>query len=301
MSPNKFLAKISLVLLLCASACSLPGRPAMVNRTDQDSTVAIQIQVAGIVAETEAAQTEMAILVASTLTAMMTDTPEFTFTPSDTPSMTSTSTPTFTLTPSIPLASVSANTNCRSGPGTIYEIRGVLNIGETAEVVGKNAAGDTWIIKLPSNPSITCWLWGYYATVVGDVSGLTVYSPPPTPTPRLEFTIVSTGTTFEAGWTIWTVDASVENTGGITWQSWQFVMHDNTSGTDLNGIPVNQFPVPPGTYPASEDLNPGEIGGIYVAPLPYDPAGHSLTITVTLCTQDDLAGTCISRTKTFTP
>jgi uncharacterized protein YgiM (DUF1202 family) len=86
-----------------------------------------------------------------------------------------------TVTPSIPMVSVSKNTNCRIGPGTAYEIVGGLLIGETAEVVGKYQAGAYWVIKNP-NRSGTCWLWGNYATVSGNTSGLPEMTAPPTPT-----------------------------------------------------------------------------------------------------------------------
>jgi hypothetical protein len=78
---------------------------------------------------------------------------------------------------------VSVETNCRSGPGTAYGALGALLVGQSAEVVGRSASSDSWIIKLPSNPAITCWLWGQYATVTGNTGNLPIITPPPTPTP----------------------------------------------------------------------------------------------------------------------
>jgi len=77
---------------------------------------------------------------------------------------------------------VSVDTNCRLGPGTAYAIVGALAVGQSAEVVGRSASSDNWIIRLPSNLAVTCWLWGQYATVTGDTSTLPVITPPPTPT-----------------------------------------------------------------------------------------------------------------------
>jgi hypothetical protein len=65
---------------------------------------------------------------------------------------------------------VSQNTNCREGPSQEFNDVGALTPGQTAEVVGKDTFNNYWIIKLPSNPAITCWLWGQYATVTGDTS-----------------------------------------------------------------------------------------------------------------------------------
>lgn len=75
---------------------------------------------------------------------------------------------------------VSQNTNCREGPGDKFNDLGSLGPGQTAEVVGKDTRDNYWIIKLPGNPEVTCWLWGQYAAVNGDVSLLPDV---PTPTP----------------------------------------------------------------------------------------------------------------------
>ncbi len=106
------------------------------------------------------------------------------------PSLTPTISPT---TPSIPMVSVSANTNCRKGPSIVYDNLAALLVGEEAEVVGKYTVTDPeyWIIK---KGSVTCWLWGEYATVEGDTSNLPEMVPPPTPTPSLTPTATATAT-----------------------------------------------------------------------------------------------------------
>jgi hypothetical protein len=155
-----------MIILLGASACSPQvSGPVLGNAVDT------------AIAETKDVQTSVANAVASTLAAMVTNTPEFTFTPSLTP------TPTFTLTPAFPLISVSVDTNCRTGPGSAYDMVGGLAVGQTAEVIGRDAASQFWLIHNPSNLSVICWLWGKYATVTGDTSGLPIATPPPTPTP----------------------------------------------------------------------------------------------------------------------
>jgi hypothetical protein len=93
-----------------------------------------------------------------------------------------TQTPEFTLTPSVTTVTVSQNTNCRKGPGSQYDINGALLVGQTAEVVGKNTSSNYWIIKTPGSASGTCWLWGQYATVSGDTSAVAEATVPPTPT-----------------------------------------------------------------------------------------------------------------------
>ncbi len=80
-----------------------------------------------------------------------------------------------------PTVTVSVATNCRTGPGQAYPSIYGHPVGVSAEVVGKNTSTNYWIIKIPGSNN-TCWLWGQYATVTGDTSGLQNVAIPPTPT-----------------------------------------------------------------------------------------------------------------------
>lgn len=101
--------------------------------------------------------------------------------PSNTPTITSTATP------SVPMVQVSTNTNCRTGPGVVYDLLNVLLVEDQAEVVGKYTSSSPphWIIK---KNGVTCWLWGEYATVKGNTKNLPEMIPPPTPTPTSTIT-----------------------------------------------------------------------------------------------------------------
>lgn len=166
MSKNKSLLSLSVLLIISLSACNLPSG---------DSTPT----------------PDLALTVTAQATLLQpgafTSTPEFTATtgPSATPG--------FTSTPTVPEVSVSTNTNCRTGPGTQYDLVGGLLVGQTAVVVGKNTSTGYWIINNPGK-SGTCWLWGQYATVSGNTAGLTEYAIPPTPTPTATSTPTATPT-----------------------------------------------------------------------------------------------------------
>jgi len=109
-------------------------------------------------------------------------------TQTETLSSTMTSMATITLTPTSEkaLVSVSVDTNCRSGPGTIYDYIGALLVGEQAEVVGRSDDGQYWIIKNPDRDG-ECWLWAQYAEIMGQVAELPLYTQPPTPTPSFDW------------------------------------------------------------------------------------------------------------------
>jgi hypothetical protein len=131
----------------------------------------------------------------------------------NTPAGLSTFTPTITLTPtsvptgtsSVPMVSVSVDTNCRTGPGVVYDYVTGLLVGEKAEVVGKytSVSPTYWIIK---KGSITCWLYGQYATVEGDISGLPEMVPPPSPTPVPTDTPTATPTTPSASGDLYIIE-----------------------------------------------------------------------------------------------
>jgi len=159
---KKFLA-ITFIIILATAACNLPSQAPGTSTPSPDA----------------AGETVTALLLTLTAeTSQPTDTPI----PSSTPFPSQTPTITLTSTPTVPVVRVSTDTNCRTGPGVVYDRVGVLLVGEQAVVVGKFSAGNYWIINNPDS-SGTCWLWGEYATVSGNTGGLPEYTAPPTPTP----------------------------------------------------------------------------------------------------------------------
>ena len=102
-----------------------------------------------------------------------TDTPS----PTDTPAPADTAIPTNT--PSVPIISVTTNTNCRYGPGTVYDPPvDTFLVGETAEVYGRDAGSDFYYI------SKGCWVWTNYVVLQGgNLGSVPVMTAPPTPTP----------------------------------------------------------------------------------------------------------------------
>jgi len=80
------------------------------------------------------------------------------------------------------MVSVSVATNCRTGPGVAYDYLTALLVGEKAEIVGKytSVSPPYYVVKIGS---VTCWLWGEYAIVEGDLSTVPEMVPPPSPTP----------------------------------------------------------------------------------------------------------------------
>jgi len=84
-----------------------------------------------------------------------------------------------------PMVRASSEINVRGGPGVEYPLAGALGTGETAQLLGKNAAGDWWEVALATGGS--GWVYGQLVETAGDVStvavALNIPTPPPTPVP----------------------------------------------------------------------------------------------------------------------
>lgn len=171
---------LSLVLLL--QACNMPGTSAGddLSADERAQTIVAETLAAGGGGEGNGADDGGGN--GSAAEPSLTTAPSPTATETLVPTFTLTATITLTPTLSTPMVSVSVDTNCRTGPGKIYDYIGALLVGEEAEVVGQSMDGLYWIIKNPDRAG-ECWLWANYATVNGPIAGLPKYTPPPTPTP----------------------------------------------------------------------------------------------------------------------
>lgn len=276
---------ISVVVLLTVSlACSqstplAPSDPNALN-TSIAQTVAAR--------QTEAALNNPA-------TATFTNTPE---TPTLTLEPTLSATPDFTPTSETPMISVSQDTNCRVGPGSVYEKVGMLLVGETAEVVGREPKGEYWYIRNPDEGAEYCWVWGEYATVTGNILPLLYMSPPPPPV--TSFTLSFAG--LEKCTTTWWVDLKLVNSSGVLFKSVSISLSDadtlTVTSQDANGF-MNKDGC--GTSNTANTLVAGGTVTVSSPPFGYNPSGHTLTARVTACTDADLTGTCVKQELTFKP
>lgn len=241
----------------------------------------------------------------------------------ETETASSTSTQTVTLTPtltsivtSIPATiavtiptgavqiSVSVPTNCRVGPGEGYRRVGALQVGEFAEVVGRNSTGNYWIIRNPTRAGETCWLWGQYASLTGDTSALPVFTPPAPPataTPTADFDVfyerLERCTT-----TGWWVDINVENLGGQSFRSIALTIEDRDNGT-IHSLSTNGFIDRTGcSESATYDSLPPDADRTVSSPVfTYDPTGHRLRATIRMCSNTGQGGKCVAETVNITP
>ena len=77
-------------------------------------------------------------------------------------------------------AEVVINANCRSGPGTMYQVVSGYFSGEKVNLVGVNPDGDWWVVRI-SQSGGECWIWGQLLSLDTAAQALPVYPVPPTP------------------------------------------------------------------------------------------------------------------------
>lgn len=81
-----------------------------------------------------------------------------------------------TLIPSEPVLTINNPTNCRSGPGTSFQLITAFNPGTKLNILGKDTADNYWLVQLPQSQD-TCWASGDYATASGNFASLPDVTP----------------------------------------------------------------------------------------------------------------------------
>ncbi|MEZ4675625.1 MAG: SH3 domain-containing protein [Caldilineaceae bacterium] len=80
-----------------------------------------------------------------------------------------------------PMVVVSTGLNMRSGPGIDYAVIGALSAGDSAQILGKNEAGNWWQVQ--GSDGSQGWLYGPLVQTSGDTAAVAVVLNIPTPPP----------------------------------------------------------------------------------------------------------------------
>ncbi|MFN8458375.1 MAG: PKD domain-containing protein [Anaerolineae bacterium] len=89
------------------------------------------------------------------------------------------------LPPSVAQLATTANLNVRSGPGTSYDVLGVLLLSQQAEIIGRNADATWWQVKFAGAKQGFGWVSAQFAQAnnIGNVPIVNAPAPPPPPAP----------------------------------------------------------------------------------------------------------------------
>jgi len=270
-----------MIIILIASACNLPGGT---STEEPDAQSAAEMTLTAISLENTPTESQ----------------PTFTPLPSLTPTLESTSTPSFTNTPTFAYVTLSEGTNCRSGATTQFDILETFPPNITIEVVGKHPFDNYYYVRSPNNPSLYCWMWGFYATGA-NLQNVPVMTPPPTPTPGpvpdFSAEYVDTGKCIG-----WYSRFNLTNTGAFTFKSSSVQVTDTVSNDTqvktLNGFQGVDSCI---ATPITSELKSGEAF-IVTAPVPsVTPGSHKYSASIILCTELDQSGQCVTVVVEYTP
>ena len=290
-----FLLSLVLIMILLSS-CSLPLDEILGESGEQVGTS---------VARTVAAQSK------GEESAQDSQAPADTETPAPAPSATATRGPTDTVTqpptatltptPEDVLVNVTGDTFCRTGPGSVYDQQSILNTDQTSEILAKDPTGSFWYINNPDSEG-ECWIWGNYATPQGPTDQLPVYTPPPSPTPSLNFSAdLHSWDGVAGGVYLWFV---IKNTGGVPlesvtttvkskWTTGGGTVKNQTVTSTYNKFADKSLPIPPNLNNAA----PGDT--VYTSSDRNNTiTSSSIQVTMTICSQDNLNGECLTRNFT---
>jgi hypothetical protein len=260
---------------------------------------------------TETVQAAAPTAIPPTNTLSPTETPLPTETPAPTESPSPTETPVLTATtpavitptsgPTSASSGASAHVNqatyCRDEPSNHSASIFTALAGTDLNIVSQTTVKNYVIVQNPDNPTQTCWLWTKYVTVNGDLSGLPVVSPHPTKAMDFVLNFYQ-----EEYCTSWELSFKIVNTGPTTLQSYKIEIKDITA--KVTKTTSNNFFDKGYGCSVSKDvanLVPGQAGFFHAEEFPYDPFGDEMTATVTMCSQDNQSGDCVSQEINFTP
>lgn len=260
-------------LALILSACNLPSG---------DSTSEAP-------APTEPLTTEALAIEATTTPTQPTETPAATATETLTPE------PSATATAEPPKAQVVRKSNCRTGPGGLYELVATYEVGQTLEVVAKDLGGGYWFVKNPDKPEEQCYLMAQNIDIGGDTTALPKFTPPPSPTaaPYVKVSFKKFDTCDGVDFALFVV----ENAGSVPFRSVYVKVTNQKSGKSVEqGLNAFDLRVRCVLAKNIAPLDPGETG--YVASPPFKWSGHGgrLRAVIMACTEQNLKGTCVTQT-----
>jgi len=119
----------------------------------------------------------------------------------------------------------------------------------------------------------------------------------PTPAPVFEAEYTSLDTC-----TGWWVEFKLRNTGSIPFQSAGIVVRDTVTEVTLSNLTDGFVDINGCLITNTRDtLGPNKTTIVSAPAFTYDPTGHKINATITLCSDTGQNGTCVTRKIKFTP
>ncbi|HEX5809746.1 MAG TPA: hypothetical protein VFY25_13855 [Anaerolineales bacterium] len=260
--------------MLALTACNMPGNIA--------TEIATETREATEMVDLAATRTRSAGLTpSSTSTAAATET----LTPE----------PSATFTPEPPKAEVVRETNCRIGPGGMYDLIAKYQVGQQLDVVAKDLGGGYWFIQNPEKPEEQCYLMAQNIKISGETTALPKFTPQPSPTaaPYFELSFKKFDICEGVNYALFTV----ENVGSASFRSVYIKVINQKADKSVEQA-FNAFDLRVKCVLAKNiaPLDPGGTGYVYSPPFKWSGTGENLRAIIMACTEKNLKGSCITQT-----
>jgi hypothetical protein len=268
---------LPLILALAALACNLPVSSPTPEGPTQHLQPMIEASATFDLAATQTRQAELLPTQTSTVTEP----------PLPQPSATSAM--------KAPKAKVNRETNCRVGPGGMYDLVATYQAGQMLDILATGLAQGYWFVQNPEKPEEQCYLMTQNVTISGDTSALPKFTPQPSPTPPPYFEAkfkkidACNGNRF--------ANFSVENTGNVDFRSAYIKVTDTKANKSVEQA-LNVFDLYVGCTLAKNisPLDPGDTGYVPSPAFTWNIHEDRLKAVIMLCSEKDLKGICVTRT-----
>lgn len=216
-------------------------------------------------------------------------------TPSETPTATLTLEPSATSTPEPPRAEVVRESNCRIGPGGLYDLVAKYQVGQMLNVVAKDLGGGYWFVQNPEKLEEQCYLLAQNIRISGDTNVLPKFTPLPSPTaaPYFEVSFKKFDTCENRDYVIF----NIENLGSFAFRSAYIRVINQKSGESVEQA-FNAFDLKAKCVLIKNiaPLDPGKSGYVYSPKFKWSGHGEKLRVIIMACTEKNLKGSCVTRT-----
>lgn len=202
-----------------------------------------------------------------------------------------------TPTPTLAVDTITAviDTNCRQGPGGNFQVISGLRAGRTAEVYGRDFAGNWWFIQRPGGKANEyCWVWAETTEVSGDDEALPVIPPYPAQlspaASQWYFNLLAVNIHNCA---VPTAFIMVQNTGFVEFESARVEIFNISTQQLLDDNVSNQpFVSSDRDCSGGFDVLSQNVTGFVRGQLSGGLSGEVIAASVTLCREENLEGTC---------
>ena len=218
--------------------------------------------------------------------------------PTNTPTLTATQKPTLepsaTFTPEPPKAEVVRESNCRIGPGALYDLVAKYPVGQLLNVVAKDLGGGYWFVQNPEKLEEQCYLLAQNIKISGNTDVLPKFTPLPSPTsaPYFEVTFKKFDTCENRDYVIF----DFVNKGSFVFRS-VYIRVINKGGESVEQA-FNAFDLKAKCVLIKNiaPLDPGKSGYVYSPQFTWSGHGTKLRAIIMACTEKNLKGSCVTQT-----